>query len=261
MSDMTSSIASEWTKLWSVRSTWWCLVGAVFLVAFYAVPAGFDAAQPNPDLSYAQQLLHVEDVVFTALQFSQFALVALALLTVTSEYASGSIRTTLQCDPRRGRVLVAKLVVVEVVALVGGALLAVLGAVLADLTAGEYGVFDAGEVAAAAGRVSVYLAVVVAFSIGLAVALRSTAGALVGAFMVLFLVPLVFMMSGVDLMVDMSFWLPGTAGTEYLGIGIATLFGLDDQLPYGEGGALVLFAAWAGVVLAAGYAAFRSRDA
>ena len=258
---MLAAISSEWTKLWSVRSTWWCLIGAVALMALYAVPLGFDAADPNPNLSHADQLLHVEEVATAGLLFTQFALITLALLTVTSEHASGSMRTTLQCEPRRGRVLAAKLVVVEGVALVAGALLAVLGAGLGYLTAGDYGVFDASEVATVAGKVSVYMAVVVALAIGLAVALRSTAGALVVAFLVLFLLPMVLMMSGMDLMTDLSYYLPGTAGTEYLGIGIATLFGLGDGLPYGHNGGLGLFAAWSGVALLAGYAVFRRRDA
>jgi ABC-2 type transport system permease protein len=258
---MLAAISSEWTKLWSVRSTWWCLIGATALMALYSVPLGFDAAEPNPDMSHADQLLHVEDVATAGLLFTQFALIALALLTVTSEYASGSMRTTLQCEPRRGRVLAAKLVVVEVVALVAGALLALMGAGLGYLTAGDYGVFDVSAVAVVAGKISVYLGVVVALAIGLAVALRSTAGALVVAFLALFLLPMVLMMSGMDLMTDVSYYLPGTAGTEFLGIGIATLFGLDDGLPYDGNGGLGLLAAWSVVTLLAGHLVLRRRDA
>jgi ABC-2 type transport system permease protein len=58
-----------------------------------------------------------------------------------------------------------------------------------------------------------------------------------------------------------SYYLPGTAGTEYLGIGIATLFGLSDGLPYGRNGGLGLFAAWSVATLLAGYLVFRRRDA
>lgn len=261
LSPFLAAISSEWTKLWSVRSTWWCLIGAAALMALYSVPLGFDAAEPNLELSHADQLLHVEEVATAGMLFTQFALIALALLTVTSEYASGSMRTTLQCEPRRGRVLVAKLLVVEVVALVAGALLALLGAGLGYLTAGDYGVFDVSAVAEVAGRMSVYMGAVVALAIGLAVALRSTAGALVVAFLALFLLPMVLMMSGMDLMTEVSYYLPGTAGTEYLGVGIATIFGLDDGLPYDGNGGLGLLAGWSVVTLLAGYVVFRRRDA
>lgn len=261
LSPFLAAISSEWTKLWSVRSTWWCLIGAAALMALYSVPLGFDAADPNLELSHADQLLHVEEVATAGMLFTQFALIALALLTVTSEYASGSMRTTLQCEPRRGRVLVAKLLVVEVVALVAGALLALLGAGLGYLTAGDYGVFDVSAVAEVAGRMSVYMGAVVALAIGLAVALRSTAGALVVAFLALFLLPMVLMMSGMDLMTEVSYYLPGTAGTEYLGVGIATIFGLDDGLPYDGNGGLGLLAGWSVVTLLAGYVVFRRRDA
>ncbi|MGY0539798.1 ABC transporter permease subunit [Nocardioides sp. YJ-D4] len=261
LSPFLAAISSEWTKLWSVRSTWWCLIGAAALMALYSVPLGFDAAEPNLELSHADQLLHVEEVATAGMLFTQFALITLALLTVTSEYASGSMRTTLQCEPRRGRVLVAKLLVVEVVALVAGALLALLGAGLGYLTAGDYGVFDVSAVAEVAGRMSVYMGAVVALAIGLAVALRSTAGALVVAFLALFLLPMVLMMSGMDLMTEVSYYLPGTAGTEYLGVGIATIFGLDDGLPYDGNGGLGLLAGWSVVTLLAGYVVFRRRDA
>ncbi|MFJ2759777.1 ABC transporter permease subunit [Nocardioides sp. NPDC087217] len=261
LSPFLAAISSEWTKLWSVRSTWWCLIGAAALMALYSVPLGFDAAEPNLGLSHADQLLHVEEVATAGMLFTQFALIALALLTVTSEYASGSMRTTLQCEPRRGRVLVAKLLVVEVVALVAGALLALLGAGLGYLTAGDYGVFDVSAVAEVAGRMSVYMGAVVALAIGLAVALRSTAGALVVAFLALFLLPMVLMMSGMGLMTEVSYYLPGTAGTEYLGVGIATIFGLDDGLPYNGNGGLGLLAGWSVVTLLAGYVVFRRRDA
>ncbi|MER6938247.1 ABC transporter permease subunit [Nocardioides sp. NPDC127514] len=261
LSPFLAAISSEWTKLWSVRSTWWCLIGAAALMALYSVPLGFDAADPNLELSHADQLLHVEEVATAGMLFTQFALIALALLTVTSEYASGSMRTTLQCEPRRGRVLVAKLLVVEVVALVAGALLALLGAGLGYLTAGDYGVFDVSAVAEVAGRMSVYMGAVVALAIGLAVALRSTAGALVVAFLALFLLPMVLMMSGMDLMTEVSYYLPGTAGTEYLGVGIATIFGLEDGLPYDGNGGLGLLAGWSVVTLLAGYVVFRRRDA
>lgn len=261
LSPFLAAISSEWTKLWSVRSTWWCVIGAAALMALYSVPLGFDAAEPNLELSHADQLLHVEEVATAGMLFTQFALIALALLTVTSEYASGSMRTTLQCEPRRGRVLVAKLLVVEVVALVAGALLALLGAGLGYLTAGDYGVFDVSAVAEVAGRMSVYMGAVVALAIGLAVALRSTAGALVVAFLALFLLPMVLMMSGMDLMTEVSYYLPGTAGTEYLGVGIATIFGLDEGLPYDGNGGLGLLAGWSVVTLLAGYVVFRRRDA
>lgn len=261
MTPIAASIASEWSKLWSVRSTWWCLIGAVVLMALYSVPLGLDASAPNPDLPRAQQLVHAEDVATAGLLFTQFALITLALLTVTSEYASGSMRTTLQCDPQRGRVLLSKLVVVVVVALLAGALLGVLGAWLGHLAAGEYGVFEVSAVAVVAAKIAAYVGVATAMSIGVAMALRSTAGTLVTVFMALFLVPIVFMMSGVDVMIDIAYYLPGTAGTEFLGVGIATIFGLGDAVPYSRTGGFAVLLAWLAVALAAGYAVLRRRDA
>lgn len=34
---LTTAIASEWTKLWSVRSTWWSLVGGLLILLAWTV--------------------------------------------------------------------------------------------------------------------------------------------------------------------------------------------------------------------------------
>ncbi|GAA3151491.1 hypothetical protein GCM10020001_088830 [Nonomuraea salmonea] len=62
------------------------------------------------------------EAVVAATSFAQFALVALAMLTVTSEYASGGIRVTLQATPVRGMVLAAKALVVAPVMVLAGVL-------------------------------------------------------------------------------------------------------------------------------------------
>ena len=49
------------------------------------------------------------------------ALIVLAAMFVTGEYRRGLIRTTLTASPRRGRVLIAKAVVIAAVAFVVGA--------------------------------------------------------------------------------------------------------------------------------------------
>ncbi len=85
----------------------------------------------------ADQMLPVEYAAMGALLLAQFAPIALAVLVITAEYASGSIWSTLLWDPRRGRVLLAKAVVLAVVMLVAGTAVAALAAVAADLLAGE----------------------------------------------------------------------------------------------------------------------------
>jgi hypothetical protein len=42
---VAGTIASEWTKLWSVRSTWWCLAGAATLMVLFAAAMSYPPEQ------------------------------------------------------------------------------------------------------------------------------------------------------------------------------------------------------------------------
>lgn len=98
-------VRSEWTKLWSVRSTWWAT--AVFVVVVGAVgalaAAGTDTAD-RPEVAVQTALV--------GFGFGQPALLVVGVLTVTAEFASGSAVSTLTAVPRRTRLLLAKTVVV-----------------------------------------------------------------------------------------------------------------------------------------------------
>jgi hypothetical protein len=59
-------------------------------------------------------------VTFFATLFGLIALIALGALFVTAEYRRGMIRTTVAASPRRGRILVAKSIVIGVLAFVSG---------------------------------------------------------------------------------------------------------------------------------------------
>jgi len=112
-------VRSEWTKLRSVRSTWICLaiiviggIGLSALVTFIEADRwahlGFaDRAQFDP-VRFSQ----------TGEFLSQFVVGVLGALIVTSEYGTGSIRTTLATTSRRTTVLIAKVLVIGVVVFV-----------------------------------------------------------------------------------------------------------------------------------------------
>ena len=64
-------------------------------------------------------------VTFFGTLFGLIALITLGALFVTAEYRRGMIRTTVTASPRRGRILVAKAIVIGAVAfagLIGGAI-------------------------------------------------------------------------------------------------------------------------------------------
>ncbi len=109
------STVSEWTKLRSVRSTW------ISLVVIVVAGVGLSALVSNIEAGRWASLGFADRAQFDPVRFSQtgefisqFVVGVLGALIVTSEYATGAIRTTLATVPRRTSVLAAKGIVVAV---------------------------------------------------------------------------------------------------------------------------------------------------
>ena len=116
---LANQVRSEWTKLRSVRSTWICLV-IVFVAG-----VGLSALVSNIEAGQWSHLGLADRASFDPVRFSQtgsflsqFVVGVLGALVVTSEYATGSIRTTLAITSRRTTVLAAKLLVIGAVILI-----------------------------------------------------------------------------------------------------------------------------------------------
>ncbi|MEU3466580.1 ABC transporter permease [Streptomyces sp. NPDC048387] len=104
------ALASEWTKLTSVRSTLWTLGSLVALV----VGVGLLAVIQTASRDYAN-LPYTSPALF-GLMVGQIAVIVLGVLTITSEFGTGLIRTTFTAAPDRLRVLTAKYLVFGAVA-------------------------------------------------------------------------------------------------------------------------------------------------
>ncbi|WP_345571055.1 ABC transporter permease [Nonomuraea rosea] len=263
MRALWQAAGSEWAKLWSVRSTWWCLAGGLALLVLSALTLGGAAATDALREGARGVRITASEPVVSATSFAQFALVALAMLTVTSEYASGGIRVTLQATPVRGTVLAAKALVmapVMFVAGVAGGGLAT-GMVFLALSADVFGglvVLPPGEVVTDLLGVGVFFALVSVLTLGVAAAVRSAAGTLTVVFMLLMGLPLMLLMTGSQAALDVSMRMPLFAGLAFMG-STDNLTGGPMPYPAGEGLAWLL--AWAAAGAAAGYAVLRRRDA
>ncbi|MFJ7267969.1 ABC transporter permease [Streptomyces sp. NPDC099050] len=99
------ALASEWTKLTSVRSTMWTLGSLVLLV----VGIGGLVIVQTSSLDY-EQMPFIAPALF-GLLVGQLAVMVLGVLTITSEYGTGLVRTTFTAAPDRYRVLTAKYLV------------------------------------------------------------------------------------------------------------------------------------------------------
>ena len=118
-------LASEWVKLRSVRSTYLTMLAAIAVAVGVAAASGATNAARWPQLSAAQRAGF--DPLTTSLFgmiLAQMAFGALGVLAITSEHATGMIRTTFAAAPRRRAVLAAKAAVTGAVALTAGLLTA-----------------------------------------------------------------------------------------------------------------------------------------
>ncbi len=108
----TDLVRSEWTKLTSLRSTWWSL-GVMTVVSLgFTIAATATYTHDYPTLDAATQTQFRTDTVGLILQpaaqFAQLAVCVLGVLLIASEYSTGMIRATVLAAPRRTPALLAK---------------------------------------------------------------------------------------------------------------------------------------------------------
>lgn len=116
-------LAFEWTKLRSVRSNYWTLlIAAVVTLGVTAIVAQSIASAPAPPPGGPMNPLTSSFLGYG--EYTVLPVTVLSVLTFTSEYASGLIRTTFTAVPKRGTVLAAKAAVTGAAALTAGELLA-----------------------------------------------------------------------------------------------------------------------------------------
>ncbi|MFI6442194.1 ABC transporter permease [Streptomyces sp. NPDC050759] len=124
------AIASEWTKIRSVRSTMWTLGVFVLLVIGIGLgAAALVAANASQESMAGESPLPMG---FFGLLLGSMCVITLGVLTTASEYGTGMIRTTMVACPSRGRVLAAKAIVFFAVAFVA-TLVPVIVVALADV--------------------------------------------------------------------------------------------------------------------------------
>ncbi|MEV6393331.1 ABC transporter permease [Streptomyces sp. NPDC051907] len=101
------ALASEWTKIRSVRSTMWTLGVMIVLMIGIGVLSAVAVSAADADLQ-GQSVLSLG---FFGVLLGSICVITLGVLTIGSEYGTGMIRTTLTACPSRARVLTAKAIV------------------------------------------------------------------------------------------------------------------------------------------------------
>jgi ABC-2 type transport system permease protein len=249
-------VAAEWVKLRSVQSTFY----TVFAVVMFVAMSGLIAWQTASGWDGADLARRAEFRSMTPenglLMFVQLCVAALGVLAVTSEYATGMIRTTLTAVPQRGWLLAAKGALIGFVALVVGHVSVFAMFFLSRLIVGDRPV--PGYVSSFADELprllSLGLSVMVVglVGLGLGVITRSTVGALTVVVALLFVFP------------TMGQLLPKPWNERFVAI---TLNALPSQLAGAEGSllspgaALAVLLGYVVVALGAAWLVLRTNDA
>jgi ABC-type transport system involved in multi-copper enzyme maturation permease subunit len=116
---LRGAIASEFTKIRSVRSTYWTLAALLIVsIGIGAAITGGSAANfsHNPANKAGFDATQTSLVAF--FEIGQLIIAVIAALAITSEYSTGMIRTSLTAQPRRGRVYAAKAIVLTSLTLI-----------------------------------------------------------------------------------------------------------------------------------------------
>lgn len=190
----TDTLDSEWIKFRSLRSTWLTLGGLVVVGLGLPLLSADPAAQ-----SYLTGTLEEQQdwdpTNRSLLMFfiAQLVIGVLGILVVTSEYATGLMRTSLSATPRRHRLLGAKVAVVAAVSLVAGQALVFPAFLIGQAGFAAAGVphatlADPRALSAVVGG-GLYLAVIALLAVALGTIIRATAGALATLVGIVLLVP------------------------------------------------------------------------
>lgn len=244
MSDAARTVASEWGKTWSVRSPWACLAGTAALVAVTALSLANDFVHGT---TIGEQppgaLMPLAEAVGPALQLGQLIFAAFALQLITAEYSTGAIRATLQAQPRRHLVLIAKALIAGVCGALAGAVLGAAAAWGSDLVLGPHAASGGVTTAGLTVRSAALLSLVAVLVVGLGAALRSAVGTLAAASALL--------LATLALPSRIGEWFPGQAGASLL----------SDPSAAATGQALVVLAVWTAAVFTLGLWIMKRRDA
>jgi ABC-2 type transport system permease protein len=246
------AVRSEWIKLCTVRSTYWTLLATVAaMIAFGALLSAayvrhYTAASPAVRAAFDPAAYSLSGFFL-----AQLATGVLGVVIITSEYATGSIRSTFTASPQRGTVLAAKAAVFGGAAAVTGIASAFAAfltgqAILARRHIGT-NLGDPGAIRPVIGA-GLYLAVLGLLALGLGTLIRRTAGAIAAVIGLIIVLPVLVQGLPLSWQTAVSKYLPSAAGQAVIG---RTKFAPPGQLLPPWTGFAVLCAYTAAALIAA----------
>ena len=251
-------IRAEWTKLRTQPAALWSLLSAVILVIGFGVLYSLLREARPPQGAAATASFDPVSVSQSGVQLAQIAVGVLGVLLITSEYATGMIRTTLAAVPKRLPALWGKAIMLTAAILAIG-----LPASFITFTAGQSilgkqhlsTTLGAPGVTQAVIGSALYLAVAGLLGLALGTLLRSSAAGISALFGVMFALPIVAGFLPGSLADQVGKFLPSSAGQAITAVHPDPATSLSPWTGFG------VFAAYAAVLLAVAAVRMRRGDA
>ncbi len=245
---MTALVRAEWTKLFTTRVWLGLLIGSCVMVAGFAVLLTAFAGDQESGLPPVGTELY-EELAFATAANVVVLFIILGIIGMTQEYRHRTATPTFLTTPKRGRVVIAKLLAYATAAVPLALLVLAVNVLVVYIHAGARG--DAPELTGDNLRVlmssGLALVVYAVIGVGVGALLRNQVGAIVGALVYLFVVEPIIRQ--IPATAPAYKWMPGGA-LEAL---TATFQGPDLLEPW-QGGLLLLgyglLAAFLGTLLA-----------
>jgi len=251
-------IRSEWTKLWSLRSTRWSLLFAcISMAGLGPLIAAITMARWNQLGALRQQTLNVIDRSLGGYHLAQLAIGVLGVMVISGEYSTGMIRSSLMAVPKRLPVLWAKILVFGSVAFVLMLVTALIGFYSSQAIFTEHHVnvtLSSPHALRALLGCVLFMTVTGVLCTALGTIIRSTAGSISAYVGLMFVLPGINAILPSSLSNSINPYLPSTAGTA-----VASAFPQAHAFSPWGGFALFCGYALAAVVIAA--CLLRTKDA
>jgi len=211
---------SEWTKIRTVRSTFWTLLAAavamigISVIASEVVVHQWSTLKPEDKVGFS-----AIELALAGAFFAQLAIGVLGVLVITTEYGTGMIRATFAAVPQRRIVLGAKALVFFLVSLAVGLVSSFVAFFTSQLILGTYSaeklnasISDPGALRAVLGA-GVFLALMGLLGMAVGALLRRSAGAITALFGLVFFLPGLMELLPHSIKDNVNKFLPSNAGS------------------------------------------------
>jgi ABC-2 type transport system permease protein len=253
--NLVGALKSEFTKIRSVRSTYWNLLGMMVVTIGFGALASYGATR-NPHGPGFDPTMHS----LGGLYISQLIIAALGVIVITSEYSTKMIGTSLTAMPRRGTFVAAKAIVFGAVALVTSLVTCFTAFFIGQAIMSSHHInatlSQPGVLRAVVGG-ALFLTAVGLLGFGIGLLIRHSAGAICAAVALLFVASILVNLLPMNWQNDLDRWLPAIAGGSVWSVVPQS----SPPATFGPWTGFAVLCGWAVLAIAGGMYLFRKRNA